>query len=338
MKRNIRICIAALSAVICMVMYAGNTIQIKFKDGSSRQINVGILSFSKVDTDGIVHDNFVSQLIVDGNDTTIIPLNSIDAICPEPTLVNVEYITGGEWIDPHDNLGLNYYPYVIRRRIYSDGTVQEDEFYDYGHPARPYPGADYTPCKDEFAGGRWAEYQPYKDENTGDSVVIRTSATQVSELVSVSSGEKIVDGYTTDVRLKDWDNYRLSKRYDESLSVCKDTPCAQDYPAASRPSGWYYQQFRYTCEYNNLWVSSDNFEIPMGCGLIVFDFYDQFLVIDGRRIDFAEHHNLKMNYSFSESSFSNSQKDGKISKLEFNASYLGKNFYSAHIDSIYVAK
>lgn len=337
MRRNIKICIAALSAVICMVMYAGNPLHIKFKDGSTRQINADILSFSKCDTDGIAHENFVSQLIVDGSDTTIIPLNLIDTICPEPILVNVEYVTGGEWIDPHDNLGLNYYPYVIRRRIYSDGTVQEDEFHDYGHPARPYPGSDYIPCKDEFAGGRWAEYFPYKDEDTGDSIVIRSSATQVSELVSVEY-KKIVDQYTTEVQFKDWDNYRLSKRYDEGLSVCKDTPCSRDYPADSRPSGWYFQQFRYKCAYNQLWISSDNFELPGVSPLIVFDFYDQFLVIDGRRIDFAEHHNLKMNYSFSESSFSDSQKEGKRAKLEFNASYLGKNFYSAHIDSIYVAK
>lgn len=255
----------------------------------------------------------------------------------EPVLVNVEYVTGGEWVDPHDNLGLNYYPYVIRRRIYSDGTVQEDEFHDYGHPARPYPGSDYTPRKFEFAEGKWAEYFPNKDEDTGDSIVIRSNAAQVPEIISVEY-KKIVDQYTTEVQFKDWDNYGLSKRYDEGLSVCKDTPCSRDYPADSRPSGWYYQQFRYTCQYGDLWISSGNFEVPGAGTLIVFDFYDQFLVIDGRRIDFAEHHNLKMSYSFSESSFSDSQKEGKRAKLEFNASYLGKNFYSAHIDSIYVAK
>lgn len=69
-----------------------------------------------------------------------------------------------------------------------------------------------------------------------------------------------------------------------------------------------------------------------------FDLYDQFLVVDGRRIDFSKLHNLKLDHKLTETDFSDADKEGKIAKLEIKASYLGKNFYGTCIDSIYVAK
>ena len=79
--------------------------------------------------------------------------------------------------------------------------------------------------------------------------------------------------------------------------------------------------------------------IKMSGGVsFVFNFYDQFLVVDGHRIDFSKLHNLKINPRLSETDFSELDKEGKIIKFETDISYLGKNFYGLHIDTLYVAK
>lgn len=62
---------------------------------------------------------------------------------------------------------------------------------------------------------------------------------------------------------------------------------------------------------------------------------DQFLVIDGHKIDFKGLRNLKINHEFDERYFSNANKEGKIFTLKANMSYMGKNFSVVETDSIY---
>lgn len=274
-------------------------------------------------------------MIVDGNDTTIIPLNLIDSICPEPNLVNVEYITGGDWIDPHDNLMLAYYPYVIRRRTYSNGVVQEDIFRDYGHFCSAFCSQRGDSGTFEWDNHVCTRY-PYDEVSIGDSIYHSTGSLELFDKVVRVETEKYRDGYLEFIPC-DFDSYRVSIRYDEELSVCHDTPCAKDYPKDSRPSGWYYQNFMYEVIYTNYFIFEDGVLAQTDLA-IMFDFYDQYLVIDGRRIDFAEKHNLKINHSFVNTPFDTDDKEGFRCVLKLDASYLGKNFHATDTDIVYTKK
>jgi len=262
-------------------------------------------------------------------------VNYVGAV--ELTLKDVEYIPSGEWTDPHHNLRLAYHAKVERYRTYSNGKrVGPDVFYDYGHPARPYPGNGYELGRTDRTDDIWYVVYPETLTNVGDSIVIESRSFQFSKILGVRR-ELFHDGLTTEVAFKDWSGYELSARDDDSLSVAKDFD-NPDYPADNRPSGWYYQLFMYKRSYKIHWKAADNFEFSLISNKIVFDFYDQFLVVDGRRIDFSELHNLKMDFSHSDTDFSDAHKEGKVAKLEMRVSYLGKNFYAACIDSLYVAK
>jgi len=255
----------------------------------------------------------------------------------ELKLVKVEYIPSGEWVDPHHNMALAYYAKVERYRTYSNGKrVGPDVFYDYGHPARPYPGGDGEPGRTDITEDIWCISYPYTKTDIGDSIVIYTGSLQVSKKPELRT-ELLADRYTTDVSLKEWSGYGLSAPEDVSQDLAKDFN-NPEYPADNRTSGWYYQIFKYMHCHAILWKAAENFEGQLTNSLIVFDFHDQFLVVDGRRIDFSKLHNLKMDFLHSKTDFSDSHKEGEIHKHEMKASYLGKNFYSAQIDSIYVAK
>lgn len=255
-------------------------------------------------------------------------------------LVNVEYYPSGEWVDPHDNMYLAYYAKVERYRTYSNGKrIGPDEFYDYGHFVDVVLGGSYPLGKwVSDAGDFWKISYPWTRTNVGDSIYTRTASYQLSELGTTHHEESLYKGYGG-IRLGDWNAYRVSRLGDESISICKefDNP---NYPADTRPCGWYYAPLCYNYGYVTRWkFNSLPWEISAGAGLNTsFEFYDQFLVVDGRRIDFTKLHNLKMDYSFSETDFSDPDKEGKILKLESHFKYLGKNFYGVQTDTFYVAK
>lgn len=256
-------------------------------------------------------------------------------------LVNVEYYPSGEWVDPHDNMYLAYYAKVERYRTYSNGKrIGPDEFYDYGHFVDMGVGVEHGLGKYGAGTDSWVIYYPWTMTNVGDSIYTRTESCQLAQLGTIDYS-KYHDGYAGHT-LGDWAAYRPSRLGDESLSICKefDNP---NYPADTRHTGWYYFPFYYRYNYGTIWTPPG---LPPHWGLysignglnITFEFYDQFLVIDGRRINFSKLHNLKTDYSFSETDFSDSDKKGKIAKLEARIKYLGKNFYGVSTDTFYVAK
>ncbi|WP_336528469.1 hypothetical protein [Bacteroides acidifaciens] len=246
----------------------------------------------------------------------------------EIKLEKVEYFPGGEWIDPHDNMALAYYAKVIRRRTYSNGAVQEDEFKDFGHPVQLMTSVA-TPGKYKY----FTIYPP-TDVVIGDSI---RHYTRSFEFLSKERGFSYVAGrnkYTSEDVFTDhnWAGYKTSKLYDNDVNLAIDF--STSYPSDVRQSGWYFGCFIYTIEYHLIWDTDANFaNITTG-----FEFYDQFLVIDGRRIDFTSFHNLKIDHQFDQQNFSTSSKEGAIMKLETNISYLGKKFRETRIDSLYVAK
>lgn len=255
--------------------------------------------------------------------------------------VMVEYFPGGEWIDPHDNMLLAYYPHVHRYRTYSNGKrVGPDVFGDYGHFVQL--GFVHIEVEGfvELDNGDWIEGGPIHYTKIGDSISIRTKTHQVSRLYDVSTTPTVhYSGYLGE-HFGDWDKYIPSNPYrDESFNLCKGVYCPDEWPEDSRPNGWYFKEFFYEhrtgFRYKYYEDQEEIYAIPSG---IAFYVHDQFLVIDGRRIDFSRLRKMNMDFKQTVNPFSEPGKEGVVSKLEMNATFYDKKFYSARIDTLYVAK
>lgn len=256
----------------------------------------------------------------------------------EVTLVKVEYYPSGQWIDPHDNMPLLYYAKVERYRTYSNGKrVGPDEFYDYGHPSYLSTG-ESSPGVYQYGDETMTVYAP-SDVCVGDSIRTYKETIQFSSAKGDFSTQLSRDDTSDLDFLKyNWSIYELDRLLGEDLNPCTNSPCSQFNNHDTRPAGWYFYPFLCKKEYDIYWAISDTESIPVGGISGIFEFYDQFLIIDERRIDFKSLHNLKINYALSEEKLSTADKDGKIIKLEMHASYLGKKFVLTRTCTVYVAK
>lgn len=255
----------------------------------------------------------------------------------EIKLEKVEYFPGGEWVDPHDNMTLGYYAKVIRRRTYSNGAVQEDEFRDFGHPIQ-WMTNECLPGTTQV-GDKSITYYPATVVSAGDSAINVTRSIQFSSKEGGWSSRLYYEKFTSNNALTDnnWNAYTDSKLYNgDELNVAKDvfTPHQPD----NRPCGWYFAPFIYTTTYELLWQIDGTSLFAFTDIDSVFNFYDQFLVIDGRRIDFTSLHNLKINHTLNQENFSQVDREGVAVTLKTHISYLGKQFDHSVTDSLYVAK
>ncbi len=257
----------------------------------------------------------------------------------ELELVMVEYFPGGYWAEPHDNMRLMYYAHVERYRTYSNGErVGPDIFYDNGHWTNfELGGSHVIGYNNDPDTGFWADGDPITFTEIGDSIGILSQSIKVSDMLTYNYS--LLESRFTTGGFKNWAQYTPSNTmFEDWVNVGKGVFCPMDYEEDSRPNGWYYKYFRYRHVIEILQDTGSDYSCSLGGIAVGLVFYDQYLVIDGRRIDFSSLHNLKMDFNLSEHPFSESGKKGKIAKLGMDISYLGKNFHAEHLDSIYVEK
>ena len=255
----------------------------------------------------------------------------------EVKLVKVVYRKDWEWVEPHDNMVLVYYPMVHRDRIYSTGETFTDTFRDFGHTANRYIGfiIGGEPVQ-EVSDGVLVRTKWPTNLNQGDSITIIPFSASVPDLA------KVFDVYEYKGKVPDyqyitpppgsWDEYKAVKRY-TNLDISLDgiEVIGAD-SVSAKPSGWYvyspdcfYESF--VCVYN------DEFSLLQGDIRILF--YDQFLVIDGQMINFLEYRG-PMNFSYHKDYITMPNgAPGFVYTTEFRQRFLEKNFYFCRIDSIY---
>lgn len=253
----------------------------------------------------------------------------------EPELVRVEYRTGYVWEEAHDNLPLLYYAKVYRDRYYSNGEVFTDEFVDNGHPVELITSLLRIGYNDD-AYLVEGEYR-YSDDDVvvfhkgtmngeaNDSIRTTTSIVEVDDLDAIEVKEDFHPSPDGDGYPGKWSCYVTGKTYDEGVYTPVDPGLATaSYESCDLPSGWYFQGFTEKADitkvyYKDYIASLYRMFMHLRC-------YDQFLVIDGIRINFLDYlPERAFNTVIEDTSF------GKTVTRETRVKFLGRNFYAACI-------
>ena len=235
--------------------------------------------------------------------------------------MRVEYRTGYEWHEPEYNLPLRYNAIVYRDRYYDNGEVITDTFMDVAHMV-----SFIVTRFPEFVGystdcGIPIEWGEQTFENNSDGFEIGRATSKVPDpslLVPGNVSEQ------HDTNPGDWHAYVVSKLYDTNDFIsAAEVPSNGAWPSDDRASGWYFSncgcgkdmEINYQAETLIEYVSRYSF---------IIDVYDQFLVIDGRRIDFLEyrpeyHYNLSI--------------ENGVVTCELRFTFMGRNFYTAFIET-----
>ena len=246
----------------------------------------------------------------------------------DPDLVRVEYRTGYTWEEAHDNLPLLYYATVYRDRYYSNGEVITDTFVDTGHMVGL--SASFSPDgsnSKEFSNGHIVKWTGNSTYTQNDSVLIIISSTQVTDLSRIATQVGQNEYFST---AGEWDRYSISKLYNATEFIsATDVPSQEGWDICNLEVGWYFRDIRYIREIKLDY--DDGIRVIHGVRRysIMLCVYDQYLSIDGRRIDFLRYQ--------PEYHFNLQTKDipnGIEHIYECNFEFMGRNFYVADINTI----
>ena len=243
----------------------------------------------------------------------------------EPDLVSVKYRTGYVWEEAHDNLPLLYYATVYRDRHYSNGDVITDTFVDAGHMAsfsltrRPENAGTYTDS------GITAIYSDQKVVEGDYEHSIKESTVQVPDPLLIREGAV---SERHDTQPGDWNAYSISKLYDESSFIsAAEIPSNEAWENDDRATGWYFSN----CGFSRM-VAVDYQGETLIEGItrysFIIDVYDQFLVIDGRRIDFLQYR-PDFHFDLSIENISN----GVLVTCELRFTFMERDFYTVIYDT-----
>ncbi len=256
--------------------------------------------------------------------TIVFSVNYIGAVVSssDPELVKVEYRTGYVWEEAHDNLKLAYYPIVYRDRYYSSGDSITDTFVDAGHMVTKLAYFNYDRPSIRIDSTYFLNASSYIVNN--DSVSIKSGSTEVPDISTLTTAVWR-DEYMTDPAGTSWSDYSISKLYDVNAFVAADNVASDgNWQTSSLETGWYFRDIHYRKSMRLL-----DGEVYIDAYVIDLKIYDQFLVIDGRLIDFLEYqpqYNFNMKSEYGSGSL--------VNTLECNFVFMGRNFYCAVIDTI----
>ena len=244
----------------------------------------------------------------------------------DPDLVRVEYRTGYTWEEAHDNLPLLYYATVYRDRYYSNGEVITDTFVDTGHMVSlsasrgPEKAGSYSP-EDEIS-----IIYSEQTKNSDDQHLVVQCSLQVSDIEALSTEI----GRDEPDPAGNWNEYVISKTYDaNSFISASDVPCNQEWGTDNRQQGWYFSNCGFMKRLDVCYQGKQTIYRGMCRYNITMNVYDQFLVIDGRRIDFLEY---RPDFHFN--LLTKDIPNGIEHTYECRFEFMGRDFYVAVINAI----
>lgn len=262
----------------------------------------------------------------------------------EVRLTKVVYRKSWEWNTPHDNIILAWAPVVYRDRIYSDGKTFTDTFsgsFLFKGLSCVTAGGGNVPDIDREAEYSWDGnrifYHIYNKVDM-DSVLIKTMSIGVTSLSAVGDIEEYTGYYISKIAPGDWAKYGQSKLYDSGVNIptVDGVEFVGNNGTSGRASGWYAWEIGYVkdldVDYENSRPPLTNLLVHMKVELRI---PDQFLVIDGKMINYLEYRGEPQTTVQTEDITMPNGAPARVYKLEGRQHFLDKNFYVAAIDTVY---
>lgn len=255
----------------------------------------------------------------------------------EVRLLKVVYRKDWDWVEPHDNIILNYHAKVHRDRIYSTGETFTDTFIDYGHVAFISATSTFSKNGEEVIEGIKFFCSNHTRTNIADSIVTVSNRISVPDLSLVKRWTHPDTGeeeyvYNTNSPAGTWAEYQQSKIYtglDISLTGVEIEGADS---TSTMPTGWYFSDPTYVHERRYIYLNRD---VPLERFMLKIRVYDQFLVIDGQMINFLEFRD-HVQFNFKEESIvMPNGAPGLVATYDAHMEFLGRNFYGSVIDTIY---
>lgn len=245
----------------------------------------------------------------------------------EITLVKTEYRKGYQWYPAHDNIPLACQLIVYRDRTYSNGVTFTDVFQDYlrGIDWLIYSTGEGGFLEDHEVNlpGQMTVFYHARTNKFSDYGQVFSSKTRVPDLNIVSDINIMRDEYHEGGPGED-----LTKYYYANGDGFFD-------PAHPK-NGWYVGPIHRIRDIEYL-TKPDEAGIYICIKVCFMDivYRDRFFYIDGKIIDFLDEQ-MKFDFDFRETRGTTSEGyPARIFINECKATYLGKDFYWAVIDTLY---
>lgn len=232
-------------------------------------------------------------------------------------LLDIEYDQQVIWEDAHDNIYTNSQIVITRRAKYSDGTVEETKFYSTKNFVQTVVSYDRQDSSGEI------EYINHGLKKTVNTFV-STCATGVPDLEHLSYKHRYADssyvylgGYEGPTgKWTEYKHQETSELYDE----------------ATQKQGFYGKQFGYRSLDLNSYVGDNTYILRSYKIDLIYK--DRFFCIDGKlfTVDPLEHtHRWSV-----ETIETPNRGTCRLHKLEADVTWLGRDFYYAVVDTVYV--
>ena len=228
-------------------------------------------------------------------------------------LVDVEYVQEVIWEDAHDNIYTNSQIVVTRRAKYSDGTLEETKFYSTKNYIMSVTSNETKDNSGEI------EYTNYARSKGVDSTIV-TCATGVPDFEHLVYEQNNIElpAYKGPVGI--WTEY-------------KHQETAELYNESVQTEGLYGKQFGYRYLVISEYIHQDTYYAIRNYNIDLI-YKDRFFCIDGKlfTVDPLEH---TCRWSV-ETIETPDRGTCKLHKLESDVTWLGRDFYYAVVDTVYV--
>ena len=254
--------------------------------------------------------------------------------------IKVTYRKSYEWYEPYFNMPLCSRYFVYKTKTYADGQTETKAYGFHYKTSSNFVATSYGAADGNYPTGYYKledgteilygeknsdiDYAfPHQDDNGKDGNLIKVFYTKVGvpDISKLSLKEPVINDF--------WDRRNLST-YKSPIYIYQGSPLYFDYQ--NPIEGWYFtgnNEYQYSIE-----LLYDNMRIRKYTTFGTF-FYDMFLYLDEQIFDFADH---KATYDVDLRVSDTTMPDGspaKVFTFEVKMKYLGRDFYSAVVDTVY---